>query len=246
MFAVEEGSFGYRVGDVEGTAVFGDAVLCPPGTVFEREVIEPVSFHFITLAWQAGSLQGSLTTAPPLPIEPAAEPAPSVHLTFRDHNRLSSTYFYMSQLARLPDGLRLLFWNHYLHDLWQQYSLEKSLAQVAYDQQEERERDPVMLEAAGWLQQHAFGQVALKQLSAGYGLSPVQFTRKFQAAYGMTPIDYLTSLRIQKAQTLLLETEMTLEQIADRCGYENGFYLSRVFSKKMKLSPSQYRKAHRV
>jgi transcriptional regulator GlxA family with amidase domain len=86
----------------------------------------------------------------------------------------------------------------------------------------------------------------MKQLSSGLGISPVQFTRRFQAAYGQTPIDFLTSLRLQKAQALLLETELTLEQVADQCGYENGFYLSRMFSKKLNISPSAYRKSHRI
>jgi AraC family transcriptional regulator len=266
MFAVEEGSFRYRIGDAAGTAVFGDAILCPPGTVFEREVVEPVSFHFITLGWQGERRSEFLhyklemADTPPAqallpmaasaqsayPDQQSAQPELPIHLTWTDGNRLSSTYFYIHQLSRLPDGRRSELWNHYLQDLWQQYSIENELARTEHKQQEQDQLDPVMLKAAVWLQQHAFQQVVLKQLSASLGLSSVQFTRKFRGAYGITPIDYLTSLRIQKAQTLLLETEMTLEQIAERCGYENGFYLSRVFSKKMKLSPSQYRRTHRV
>jgi AraC family transcriptional regulator len=224
MFAVEEGSFSYRIGEAAGTAVFGDAVLCPPGLMFEREVVEPVSFHFITL-------------------KDVMEPIPPVHLTWIDHNRLSSTYFYIHQLMRLPDDRQPALLNHYVHDLWQLYHMESGFTRMANEQ---LNKDPGIVEAARWLQQHAFGTIILKELSASLGLNPVQFTRKFQTAYGTTPIEYLTSLRVQKAQTLLLETEMTLEQIAERCGYESGFYLSRVFSKKMKQSPSQYRRTHRV
>ncbi|MCZ8523462.1 helix-turn-helix domain-containing protein [Paenibacillus mucilaginosus] len=51
---------------------------------------------------------------------------------------------------------------------------------------------------------------------------------------------------MQRARTLLLETSLTLDEIADRCGYENGFYLSRIFSRKMRVPPSVYRKIHRV
>ncbi|NHN31923.1 helix-turn-helix transcriptional regulator [Paenibacillus sp. S3N08] len=242
MFAVEEGSFHYRIGEVAGTAVFGDAILCPPGTLFEREVAEPVSFHFITLGWQAQPYAGSLDQH-----HPSGDPELPVHLTWTDGNRLSSTYLYIHQLGRLQDEQRSLLWNHYLQDLWQQYRVEHDLAKSEHrQQQKQRQLDPAMLKAAGWLQQHAFKQVALRELGASLDLSPVQFSRKFQAAYGTTPMDYLTAMRIQKAQTLLLETEMTLEQIAERCGYENGFYLSRMFSKKKGISPSLYRNMHRV
>jgi AraC family transcriptional regulator len=267
MFAVEEGAFHYSIGDVAGTARFGDAILCPPGIVFEREVAEPVTFHFITLGWQwdsgfqndTGKLAVQTAAQPLMPEsvpfayedavlreQQPAMPKLPVHLTWTDGNRLSSTYFYIHQLDRLENERKSLLWNHYLQDLWQQFRIEHELAKTHHQQLEQSQLDPVMLEAATWLQQHAFQQVVLKQLSVGLGLSSVQFTRRFQATHGITPIDYLTSLRIQKARALLLETGMTLEQIAERCGYESGFYLSRVFSRKMKLSPSQYRRTHRV
>jgi AraC family transcriptional regulator len=243
MFAVENGSFRYRIGEAAGTAIFGDAILCPPGVVFEREVLEPVSFHFIRLGWPTDSFPSMLPNAASYRSEGTFDFTPPVQLTYMDHNRLSSTYYYIHQLTRLPDEQRLLLWDHYLNDLWQQHVVESGFSQQTSKQQD---KDPKIVEATRWLQQHAFEPVSLKELSASQDLSPVQFTRKFHAAHGTTPIDYLTTLRIQKAQTLLLETDMTLEQIAERCGYESGFYLSRVFTRRMKASPSQYRKMHRV
>jgi transcriptional regulator GlxA family with amidase domain len=62
----------------------------------------------------------------------------------------------------------------------------------------------------------------------------------------VNPSDLVRSLRIRKAAGLLLDTELTLDQIAARCGYESGFYLSRVFSKSMNMSPSKYRELNRV
>lgn len=280
LFAVQAGSFRYRIGEASGEAGFGDAVLCPPGMAFQREVLEPVTFHFYTIAWHVLPVEGGLPPSVPVRAESgdalpsnAAVPADisltdvsppdgvqaavgvppiscppcpglPVHFTWRDHNRLSSTYFYMEQLARLrseePSPVQ---WNHFLQDLWQLYWMEQEVSRQA---EERRGQDPLMQEAERWLRQQAFGPIVLKEFGERLGLSPVQLTRKFQGAYGVTPMDYLTSLRIQKAKTLLLETEMTLEQIAEQCGYENGFYLSRMFSKTVKTSPSQYRKAHRV
>ncbi|MNI77000.1 HTH-type transcriptional activator RhaR [compost metagenome] len=62
----------------------------------------------------------------------------------------------------------------------------------------------------------------------------------------MTPSDFVRSLRIRKAAGLLLDTDLTLNQIASRCGFENGFYLSRVFAQSMGMSPSKYRELNRV
>ncbi|MCS7463296.1 AraC family transcriptional regulator [Paenibacillus doosanensis] len=237
MFAVEEGSFRYTIGEAQGQAGFGDLILCPPGTAFEREVIAPLSFHFYTLRWKPAQGARAEGQAAPDTVLP-------VHVRLTGHGRLSATYALMRQMASLanqPERMRQ--WTHFGRDLWQQYALEQELAELAGRQPAD---DPAMRRAQEWLRRHAFGPVVLKRLSRELGLSPVQFTRRFQAAYRITPMDYLTSLRIQLAQRLLLETDWTLERIAEQCGYENGFYLSRVFSKTMNMSPSQFRSRHRV
>jgi AraC-like DNA-binding protein len=56
----------------------------------------------------------------------------------------------------------------------------------------------------------------------------------------------LASLRLHKARTMLLETGLTIQTNAERCGYGSGLYLSHVFAQHMKTSPGQFRKTHRV
>lgn len=238
LFAVTEGRFRYGIGAARGEAGFGDLVFCPPQTTFHREVIDPVSFHFYTFRWS--SLDGRVLNETSGP-----EPAPCGKISIRDHNRLSSTYFYLQQ--QLADGLpkerALALLRHLFTDLWLLGCLESEpFVRPARSDQ----ADPDLAEAAQWIQRNAFGPVRMKELGAAKGWSAVQLTRRFAAAYGQTPMDYLTSLRLNKAKTLLLETDMTLDEIAGECGYENGFYLSRMFSKKLRISPSAYRRMHRV
>lgn len=233
LFAVTEGGFRYRVEDSEGEAGFGDLVFCPPQTAFHREVTRPMSFHFYTFAWQRA--EASSTGSGP--------PRPSGKMTVLDRNRLSSDYFYMQQLQGLPHAQRHALLQTLLQDMWQLCWLEAELARRTTRSAQD---DPQMLEAERWLQQHAFGPVRVKELGETFGLNAVQFTRRFQAAFGRTPMDYLTGLRLQKAQTLLAETRLPLEEIAGMCGYESGFYLSRMFTRKLKLSPSHYRKMNRL
>ena len=94
------------------------------------------------------------------------------------------------------------------------------------------------------IKEDAFEPFNMKSLSTNLNLSPVQFTRRFRAYTGMTPRDYLSHLRLDRAKNLLTKSNLTIEEIAIRCGYDNGLYFSRVFSKKMKTSPSQYRRDH--
>jgi AraC family transcriptional regulator len=227
MFVPMEGRFRYRIGASEGEAAFGDLILCPPQTVFHREVMEPLTFAFYTFRWSQ-----------PLP-EDAALP---VRVNIQDHHRLSSTYHYMEHCMGMLPEVREERLEHYWQDLWLLLRLEAE----KFITKGKPPEDPDMQEAVRYLQQHAYGPLLLKELGQQLGLSPVQFTRRFQAAYGSTPMEYVTMLRLQKAQALLVETDQTLDSIAEECGYENGFYLSRMFTKKMRLSPSSYRKTHRV
>ncbi|AFC33538.1 AraC family transcriptional regulator [Paenibacillus mucilaginosus 3016] len=237
-FAVKEGRFRYAVGGVQGEASFGDIVFCPPGDRFQREVLEELSFYFVTFRWRtSAAAEAGGGEAGPMP-----KPAGGVSVA--DRQRLSSNYFYMEQLQHASPERRLALAAHGFQDLWQLICIERELA--AASGRPAGADDPDMQAAALWLRQHAFGPVLLKELAAQRGCTPVQFTRRFQAALGVSPMEYVTALRLQHARTLLLETALTLDEIAEQCGYENGFYLSRVFSRKLQVSPSAYRKLHRV
>ena len=67
----------------------------------------------------------------------------------------------------------------------------------------------------------------------------------FKKEMGITPLEYMTNLRMKKAQQLL--TAMwtdgyTVAEIAGHCGYDNALYFTRVFKKKCGCSPTDYAK----
>jgi transcriptional regulator GlxA family with amidase domain len=103
-----------------------------------------------------------------------------------------------------------------------------------------------MEQASQILLRQALQPVMLKEVAAELGLSPVRFTQRFKLHFGVTPIAYLTSLRLNKAKMLLLESNLTLDQIADCIGFQNGFYLNRLFARHLGMTPASYRKLHRV
>ncbi|WP_248927465.1 helix-turn-helix domain-containing protein [Paenibacillus hamazuiensis] len=234
LFAVEEGSFHFQIGEHSGTACAGDLVFCPPGAVFCRKVLSPVSFHFFTVRWVSsdpGETEAAVHTGQ----------VPAGLVTVRDQARLASDFAYMKQIK--ADAARHERLDHLLADLWHIWCREWEQKQA---DALGRTADTLMVETAERLQACIAEPLSLKTVARELGLTPVQLTRRFHAAHGVTPLGYVTSLRLHKAQKLLLETDMTLEQIAQCCGYENGFYLSRLFSRKMRLSPSEYRRRHRL
>jgi len=71
------------------------------------------------------------------------------------------------------------------------------------------------------------------------------FIKKFKSAFGLSPISYLNKLRIYRAMTLLLATDMSVERIADTVGIFDNSYFSRMFKKFCSVSPMEYRNQFR-
>lgn len=72
-------------------------------------------------------------------------------------------------------------------------------------------------------------------------LSVNQFIRAFRKQTGTTPLKFLTTRRIEKAQLLLLEKNMSNKDLAYAVGYEDPAYFCRVFSNIVGVSPQQYK-----
>ena len=58
----------------------------------------------------------------------------------------------------------------------------------------------------------------------------------------MSPVQYILSLRMLNAQSLLERTNYSIKEISEIVGCENPLYFSRVFKKEIGKSPTQYRK----
>ena len=73
-------------------------------------------------------------------------------------------------------------------------------------------------------------------------MSDCWFNRIFKQVIKMTPMQYILSLRIKNAITLLDKTDYNISQVAAAVGYDNSLYFSRLFTKHIGISPTEYRK----
>ena len=70
----------------------------------------------------------------------------------------------------------------------------------------------------------------------------------FRKEVGVTPLEYLTSLRMKKAEIMLgamWTKDYSVAEIALMCGYEDALYFSRVFKKHFGCAPTSYTKKYR-
>lgn len=84
--------------------------------------------------------------------------------------------------------------------------------------------------------------LSLGELAAYFKFSPSHFSMMFQKETGVSPMNYFIRLKIQKACEYIELTNLKLNDIATKLGFEDAAYFSRIFTKIMGISPSAYRK----
>lgn len=82
----------------------------------------------------------------------------------------------------------------------------------------------------------------LNAMAATVHLSRAQFVRRFRVQFGCSPAQFVIETRLERARQLLLETHLTLEQIAGALGYANAPFFARQFRQFCGQTPGQWRR----
>ncbi len=85
-------------------------------------------------------------------------------------------------------------------------------------------------------------RITIKQLSELFHVSPTHMKNCFRKTYGGSIYAYTRREKMDAAADMLRTTDLTVLEIAGRCGYDNGSKFARVFKEITGLSPSDYRK----
>ena len=88
--------------------------------------------------------------------------------------------------------------------------------------------------------------IRIEEYAGKRGMSVSWFIRNFREYTGSTPTQYILSLRISNAQSLLENTSCNITEIAEIVGYDNPLYFSRLFKKQSGMSPSEFRRQLRI
>ncbi|MET0282385.1 MAG: AraC family transcriptional regulator [Steroidobacteraceae bacterium] len=88
-------------------------------------------------------------------------------------------------------------------------------------------------------------RVSLAELAHLAGLSISHFSRAFKAATGMAPYQWQLNARIRRAQTQLLRTDASLEQIAEANGFADAVHFGRRFRQLTGAAPAAWRREHK-
>ncbi len=89
---------------------------------------------------------------------------------------------------------------------------------------------------------HLNQDFGIAELAESVNMSSSHFGRQFKQSTGMTPHQYLIECRLKEVTRLLTSTNLTIAEIAYCTGFNSHSHLTRIFRKRMSVTPVEYRK----
>jgi AraC-like DNA-binding protein len=99
--------------------------------------------------------------------------------------------------------------------------------------------------ALAFMERNLGNPVTIETLREKTGLSTSHFYRLFTSHMGVSPVHYMTNQRMAWAQRLLIDTRLSVKEVAQTVGYDNQLYFSAQFKKHAGMSPKYFRASKR-
>lgn len=106
--------------------------------------------------------------------------------------------------------------------------------------------DSLVANALEFMQRKALHPISLRDVAAAVHRSPAHVATCVKKATGFTVGDWLRSLRVAEAAAWLAHSDASLDEIAERVGWQDKTHLIRQFRKENGVTPAAWRRAHRA
>ena len=222
IFYIKKGCFEVKIGEIMQIVQAGDLVFFDTQTFFTRRVIEPLELLYIKFRKNDEDF---------FPLRTGVFQTLSSRER-EDVERIGACFAWGER-----NGLERQ--THYLNDLILSLC-EKELPLVREGARQYV--GPALGRAAGNID----SKITIEALAKDAGMSVSSFENKFKRAFGKSVYAYLIEVRMREATRLLVETNYSVTEIAQRCGYSNMFYFCIAFKKRTRLTPTQFRNENRV
>lgn len=160
---------------------------------------------------------------------------PTSNSRIRERNNLFEEIFKSLDRGLTPDSIRYAsaLFHHYLATL--RYLSEYRGLIGNGDQ------DDIVDATIHFLEENVEKTLTLQKIADYAGLSPSYFSAVFKKRTGYAPLTYFNILKIRQACRLITDTHMKMNSICHKVGISDPYYFSRLFSKVIGMSPSEYR-----
>jgi len=100
--------------------------------------------------------------------------------------------------------------------------------------------EQIIQKAAKYIAENYNSEITLYTLSQMFAMSQSYFSKTFKLHTGFGVIEYITAIRISKAEYLLKTTSKSITSIATECGFSDSNYFASIFKKKNGITPKKY------
>lgn len=182
-----------------------------------------------------------------------AEAKPCFGEALGPRRRLASFAIDVPQFARLLHPSKMYELLHRLIDLernshmdqvrWEQQTVfQQVLMLLGESLRAERPRsDDIADRAASFLRLRYKEQISSRDLAAELNFHPVYIARRMHRQFGCSPMEYLIRYRLERAKLLLLQTDLTIGQVALETGFRQAAYFAASFGKREGMTPREFR-----
>lgn len=223
----------YRLDGEEYAVEKNQYVILPAGKphAYWSDAEEPWTIYWIHFSGEHSRFYIENATTP-------QNVRPGLTSRISDRNNIFEEIFYTIDAGYSQENLRYAssLLHYYLGSMryLQQYRSSES--------RQRRQTIETLSEAAiHFMTENLEGNLTLDDIAHYLGYSVSYFAASFKKQTGESPLSCYNRLKIERACQLLKETDMHINQICFKVGIEDSYYFSRLFQKKLGMSPTQYR-----
>ncbi|MGH8090780.1 MAG: GlxA family transcriptional regulator [Rudaea sp.] len=110
----------------------------------------------------------------------------------------------------------------------------------------EKPRHTLSEKITAFLDKQLHNQISVTRLAAHCGTSERSLLRHFRAQFGTHPLGYIQHLRVERAKALLEATQLSFDEVVERCGYSDVPSFRKLFKRETSLTPADYRERFRL
>ncbi|TWT79948.1 Xylose operon regulatory protein [Planctomycetes bacterium CA13] len=106
--------------------------------------------------------------------------------------------------------------------------------------------DPLIASARAFIHENSCNGITVQSVTEHCGLSRSTLERQFRKLFDRSPQQEIRHVQIKRARKLLAETDLSMERIANLCGFDHPEYMHVVFRREIDMTPGQYRRQSRA
>lgn len=127
-------------------------------------------------------------------------------------------------------------------EILRQYLMEYLIEPLFMGIHEKKNQNDIIYQITHYLNENLEQNINLEECARYFNYNPNYLSRMFKKNFGKTYTDYVTERKMERCKELLLQTDISVGELAERFGYSSAQNFIRVFKKYTLVTPGQFRK----